>query len=122
LNLGAGSPWPPTFATPPKREKSAIRPNTLEPASPQCPAEGRPITRKERVEAYRAEIQKLTGIRITKTDIWKAAGYKARTEFERWERDDALATTAADLNISRVLNDVGIMKRYLEKQGKIGCV
>jgi len=26
--------------------------------------------------------------RITRTDIWKTARYKTRTEFERWERND----------------------------------
>ncbi len=44
--------------------------------------------RRAAVDAYIEEILERTGKRITRTDIWKLAGYKSRTEFERWERDD----------------------------------
>lgn len=46
------------------------------------------IARREAVNAYIDEVLKKTGKRITRTEIWKKAGYKSRTEFERWERDD----------------------------------
>jgi hypothetical protein len=40
------------------------------------------------VKAYIEEVRRTTGKRITKKDIWTEAGYKTRTEFERWERQD----------------------------------
>jgi hypothetical protein len=44
--------------------------------------------RREAVDAYIEEIFSQTGKRITRTEIWKWARYKTRTEFERWERND----------------------------------
>ena len=44
--------------------------------------------RRAAVDAYIEEVLKETGRRITRTEIWKSAGYKTRTEFERWERND----------------------------------
>jgi hypothetical protein len=41
---------------------------------------------------------------VTRTDIWKAAGYGCRTEFERWQRCDIRTTKAAERNILRVLS------------------
>ena len=120
LNLAAGSPFPPTFATPPTSRMLVITSNTIDPTQPESAAEGTcsrvdsAMTRKERVLAYIAEVEKLTGQRITKTEIWRAAGYKSRTEFERWERKDIRATSAADQNISRVLREKPHIKKYLE--------
>jgi hypothetical protein len=45
-------------------------------------------TRRAEVDAYIEEVFSRTGKRITRTDIWKSARYKSRTEFERWERND----------------------------------
>jgi hypothetical protein len=45
-------------------------------------------SRTELVNAYIDEVFQRTGKRITRTDIWKSARYKSRTEFERWERND----------------------------------
>ena len=39
--------------------------------------------RQKAVDAYIEEVSKKK--RITRTDIWKSARYKTRTEFERWE-------------------------------------
>jgi hypothetical protein len=44
--------------------------------------------RRAAVDAYISEVFQRTGKSITRTTIWKKAGYKTRTEFERWERDD----------------------------------
>jgi hypothetical protein len=44
--------------------------------------------RRAAVDAYIEEVFKQKGKRITRTDIWKSARYKSRTEFERWERND----------------------------------
>jgi hypothetical protein len=52
--------------------------------------------RREAIDRYIDEVFRMTGRKITRTDIWKAARYKTRTEFERWERYDKRATKAAD--------------------------
>jgi hypothetical protein len=44
--------------------------------------------RRKAVDAYIEEVFSRTGKRLTRTAIWKSAGYKSRTEFERWERND----------------------------------
>ena len=44
--------------------------------------------RRRAVDAYIEEVHSRTGKRITRTDIWKSARYKTRTEYERWERND----------------------------------
>jgi hypothetical protein len=44
--------------------------------------------RRKAVDAYIEDVLSQKGIRITRTDIWKQARYKSRTEFERWERND----------------------------------
>jgi hypothetical protein len=41
--------------------------------------------RRAVVERYIDEVFSVTGKRITRTEIWKAAGDKTRAEFERWE-------------------------------------
>jgi hypothetical protein len=47
-----------------------------------------------------------TGKRITRTDIWKSARYKNRTEFERWERQDARRPNrAAHERFTQILNE-----------------
>src|ERR1039457_6422185 len=46
-------------------------------------------SRRAAVDAYIEEVLNKTGKKITRTDIWKHARYKSRTEFERWERNDA---------------------------------
>lgn len=62
--------------------------------------------RRKNVDAYIREILNKTGKRITRTDIWKAAGYHSRTEFERWERHDTKRPNkAADENFTRILRE-----------------
>lgn len=41
--------------------------------------------RRSDVDAYIQEVFLKTGRRITRTIIWKEAGYTSRAEFERWE-------------------------------------
>jgi len=62
-------------------------------------------TRRRAVDAYIEEVFKRTGKRITRTDIWKSARYKSRTEFERWERDDRRATKAANERFTGILKE-----------------
>ena len=61
--------------------------------------------RREAVDAYIEEVFSRTGKRITRTDIWKSARYKSRTEFERWERNDRRATKTADQRFTRILSE-----------------
>lgn len=44
--------------------------------------------RKKDVESYCEAVTKKRGRKFTKTQFWKSAGYKTRTEFEKWERND----------------------------------
>jgi len=44
--------------------------------------------RRAAVDEYIEEVFSKTKKRITRKDIWTAARYKSRTEFERWERND----------------------------------
>jgi hypothetical protein len=62
--------------------------------------------RRAAVDAYIAEVYKETGRCITRTDIWKSARYKSRTEFERWERNDgARPNKTAHEQFTRVLRE-----------------
>jgi hypothetical protein len=61
--------------------------------------------RRKAVEAYIDEVLEKTGKRITRTDIWKSAHYKTRTEFERWQRNDQKATRAANERFTRLLKE-----------------
>lgn len=60
--------------------------------------------RRAMVNAYIEEVLITTGIRITRKDIWTKAGYKTRTEFERWERgDEKHPNKSANANFRRIL-------------------
>jgi hypothetical protein len=62
--------------------------------------------RRAAVTAYIQEVLSKTERRITRTDIWKEAGYKSRTEFERWERDDPNnPNKAAHRTFTRILSE-----------------
>jgi hypothetical protein len=63
---------------------------TNAPASdhPSTTADPIAASRRALVETYRDHEFKRTGQRPTRTRIWKAVGYRSRTEFERWERND----------------------------------
>jgi hypothetical protein len=62
-------------------------------------------TRRASVDAYLAEASARTGKPVTRTDFWKAAGYRSRTEFERWQRADPRTTDAARRAFERILRD-----------------
>jgi hypothetical protein len=70
--------------------------------------ESKVADRRSIVNAYIEEVRIKTGKRITRKDIWSKAGYKNRTEFERWQRQDArYPNKAAEETFARIL--------YLEK-------
>lgn len=66
--------------------------------------------RRVAVDAYIAEVLQKTGKRITRTDIWKKAGDKSRTEFERWEsrwyeRHNRKPNQAANRRFAKILTE-----------------
>ena len=62
--------------------------------------------RRSQVDAYIEEVLRMKSKRITRKDIWQRAGYKSRTEFERWERKDPKNTNkAADETFTRILRE-----------------
>jgi hypothetical protein len=66
-----------------------------QPAAAQTDKDRIKMERRRAVDAYVAECRK-AGIKTTRVDIWKKAGYRSRIEFERWQRNDARATDTAD--------------------------
>jgi len=67
-------------------------------------AKDKTTDRHAMVEAYIQEVLNEKGERIMRKDIWAAAGYKTRTEFERWERQDPKRPNkAADNTFTRIL-------------------
>jgi len=62
--------------------------------------------RRRAVDAYIAEVWRVKGRRIRRTDIWKHARYQSRTEFERWERNDLRhPNKAAHERFTRILEE-----------------
>jgi hypothetical protein len=59
--------------------------------------------RRALVDKYIDEVYDRTGKRITRTEIWRKAGYSTRTEFERWQRQDPKATPTAHEKFMRLL-------------------
>jgi hypothetical protein len=77
------------------------------------PSEVKPASPHELVEDYIQEVLAKTGKRITKKEIWTAAGYNSRTEFERWERQDGKRpNSAAHETFTRMLT---VEKPHLKK-------
>lgn len=67
--------------------------------------------RRRSIDAYISDVFRDTGVRITRTAIWKAAGYKHRREFEGWQRGEAKSGSAVDIAIRRVLSEKWSAKR-----------
>jgi hypothetical protein len=66
--------------------------------------------RRAAVDAYINEVLRETRRRITRTEIWKQAGDKTRTEFERWEscryeKQGKKANRAAHERFMRILTE-----------------
>jgi hypothetical protein len=84
----------------PDRQNGQTKSRKARPKNDPCAAE-----RRNAVEAYIAEVLEKTGIQITRTDIWKAARYKTRTEFERWQCNHPKATKTAHERFARLLKE-----------------
>lgn len=59
---------------------------------------------REAVDAFIEKIEKETGRKITRDNVWQMAGYTDPTEGQRWQRNDKRTNKTADLNIKRVLS------------------
>jgi len=68
-------------------------------------ADGVATDRRRQVDDFIQETKDKTGKKITRKDIWQAAGYKDPTEFQRWQRDDRRQTATAAQNIQRALSE-----------------
>jgi hypothetical protein len=94
---------------PEAKQAGAAEPSGNEPTrngnGADCEPDGNGADRRAAVNAYIEEVFSRTGKRITKTDIWKSARYKSRTEFERWERQDRRATKTANERFTRILTE-----------------
>jgi hypothetical protein len=70
------------------------------------------LERRAAVDAYIAEVRRETGKEITRTDLWKAAGYRTRSEFERWERNDSKRRNkTADRKFTQILTQKPHLKK-----------
>jgi hypothetical protein len=74
-------------------------------AEPAVAPAGEAARRRAAVDTYLEHASRIEGKRVTRTDFWKRAGYKSRTEFERWQRDDPKATKSAARNFERQLRE-----------------
>ena len=75
------------------------------------------LTAKERraaVTAYIEEVFKKTGERITKSQIWRAAGYRSRASLEQWERGDSRSHGIVD---ERFRSLILVEKLHLQNPG-----
>jgi hypothetical protein len=66
---------------------------------------GDPIAAKRRaqVDAYMAEVLRVKNKRIFRSDIWKEAGYKDATAFQRWQRNDRRSSESDNRAFTRLL-------------------
>ena len=60
--------------------------------------------RRELINSFISKVERDTGRKINRTDVWTVAGYKDATEFERFQRNDTRTTDAATLAFRRVLD------------------
>ena len=75
----------------------------------------RPSSRRPRVDAYIQEVLEKTNTKIYRKDIWCSAGYKTRSEFEKWERNDSnKKNKTAAARFEKILAD----KPHLKHQSK----
>jgi hypothetical protein len=72
------------------------------------------------VDAFVTEVLQQTGRKITRRDIWSAAGYTNRTQFERFQRNSPKCGPSATSSFTRVLKlDPQDFVRLLNKKRAI---
>ena len=62
-------------------------------------------TNRQRVDDYLARVTEKAGHKATRTDFWTVAGYKNRSDFERFQRDKKVTKTAKE-NFNRILEEM----------------
>ena len=68
--------------------------------------------RRAAIDAYIEEVHQKTGKKITRTAIWREAGYKTRTALERWERNDLKRRSVrADDKFTQILKSKPHLKK-----------
>jgi hypothetical protein len=69
------------------------------------------------VDKFIARVFDSTGRKITRKNIWTAAGYKEATDFERFQRNDKRTTKAAMATFTRILSmEPEVFERILDKK------
>ena len=61
--------------------------------------------RRAQVDEYIEEVFRVKKKRIFRNAIWKAAGYREATEFERWQRNDPRSSKKHDSDFTSVLTE-----------------
>jgi len=76
---------------------------------------------RERVNSFISRVFEATGEKIKRKDISLVAGYKNRTDFERYQRGDVRVTKTAIVNFDRVLRmePTSFVRRRNEKREKL---
>jgi hypothetical protein len=93
---GAGRMYESTEVAPPDAEAARLS------ASNTAQKEIDESDPRARIDRFIDGVLRETGRPITRTDIWRTAGYKEATEFERFQRGRGSAGSAAKFN--RILN------------------
>jgi hypothetical protein len=99
LTRGYGPDYQPETATAKDQEPEPQLPSTDNPVPDVTTS---PVRNRGRIDEF---IQKMAsqGLKINRKDIWSAAGYKDRTEFERFQRGEG-RNKSASAAFNRVLN------------------
>jgi hypothetical protein len=63
------------------------------------------LKRRARVDDYIDEVSCRMNEHLFRSAIWKAAGYRSATAFERWQRNDPRSSKAHDRSFVRVLTE-----------------
>ena len=94
--------------------------STLDDSAPPSPAQAgmldavdnTAMDRRAMVDAYIAEVLQKTEKVLTRADIWRAASYRSRSEFERWERNDSKRPNqGAHRRFTKILADKPHLKK-----------
>ena len=102
LTRGYGPDYRPESAPEPPSTDAGVQPQSSSATTPQ-PQESseQQCGNRERINNF---IQRMatSGLKIKRKDIWQVAGYKDRTEFERFQRGDE-HNKSASMNFNRIL-------------------
>jgi hypothetical protein len=75
------------------------------------------MSNRDRVQAFIENMQS-HGHHVTKTDIWRVAGYRDATEFQRFQRDDERTTPGSEGKFDRILKLTP--QEFIQRLQKLG--